>query len=697
MPRFPSSKTRLFSLYSHRLNQWPGPLLIITIALSVIVWISNNSLSNLIRLNTIESELPLTGDRIYAELHQDFVRPVHIAAAMANNTFIIDWLLAGENDRHQVSKYLGAVAKTGGVQRTFLVSENSGNYYIENGVLKTISANSPQDQWFYRVAKMSTDHEINIDTDSVVEDTLTMFVNFRVVDYSGRFIGSTGIGVPVSELTNAVIRYTTKFQHQVTLVDMEGNIVAEHGTSYQKGSTIIDKAGLSDVFSQIQKMQGSDHQTYQYYGENGKRFYLNARHIPELKWFLLVQKQEIGITQDGLKLLFISLLIVSLALLTNIIIQAITIRQRSIYLHHKQQGLATMSHDLKHLIHSLRILLSPTSNHNDQLSDSTVSRMRILTDDIQALGERFLSLYRLDVGAKAPKMDAVRLSDILSQLSSEATPLLEVQNRKLIVGSAGDLWVYTDRLLLQVILRNFVVNSIKYAKSGDIRVVVDCNNTSRSVRIQVFDYGPGVDAETKSKMFELFGRGITGLDEQGEGIGLYLVSYYAKKLGCRIGIDDSYTEGACFWISIPIASPNQIATTLTNQHKFTSVIALAKFPLSEKRLAIASPSHELANLCEKWGAQAVRYDSATALNLTLTTFDLIVIDNRCFENDLSRNLTLERLCNPITMQVPVVFVVEGESGLSAKELFSPSPLLAIHPWPPRPARLKEDILRLLRA
>ena len=63
------------------------------------------SLSSL-RNQITSSSLPLTSDNIYSEIQRDLLRPIFISSLMANDTFFRDWVLDGERDAAQVTKYL---------------------------------------------------------------------------------------------------------------------------------------------------------------------------------------------------------------------------------------------------------------------------------------------------------------------------------------------------------------------------------------------------------------------------------------------------------------------------------------------------------------------------------------------------------------------------------------------------------------
>ena len=53
-----------------------------------------------------ENTLPITGDNVYSEIQKDILRPVFVSAQMANDTFVRDWVIDGEQDIAQISKYL---------------------------------------------------------------------------------------------------------------------------------------------------------------------------------------------------------------------------------------------------------------------------------------------------------------------------------------------------------------------------------------------------------------------------------------------------------------------------------------------------------------------------------------------------------------------------------------------------------------
>jgi diguanylate cyclase (GGDEF)-like protein len=146
-----------------------------------------------IRDAIIEQDLPLTSSNIYSEIQKDLVRPVLISSTMAHDTFLRDWVLRGERNVGEMSRYLMEVRHRYGAFSSFFVSEKSGLYYTGEGVLKRVRPDEPRDAWYYRVRGMKEDYEINVDPDMANADALTIFINYRVFDFKGDYLGATGI------------------------------------------------------------------------------------------------------------------------------------------------------------------------------------------------------------------------------------------------------------------------------------------------------------------------------------------------------------------------------------------------------------------------------------------------------------------------------------------------------------------------
>ncbi|WP_245546527.1 hypothetical protein [Ilyobacter polytropus] len=142
------------------------------------------SLSSL-RKEIRENQLPLTSDNIYSEIQRDFLQPVYTSSLMAMDTFLRDWVISGEKDETKIVKYLREIKMKYNTFTSFFVSDRSYKYYHTDGILKKVSRNSSRDEWYFRVQNMKNDYEINVDPDMANNDTMTIFVNYKVYGYNG--------------------------------------------------------------------------------------------------------------------------------------------------------------------------------------------------------------------------------------------------------------------------------------------------------------------------------------------------------------------------------------------------------------------------------------------------------------------------------------------------------------------------------
>ena len=238
----------------------------------------------------IEQGLPLTGDTIYSEINKDILRPIFISSLMANDTFVRDWLLQGEQNAQDVARYLQEIKVKYGTVSSFLVSENSRRYYYGEGILKQISSQHPRDAWYQRVRKMTKDYEINVDVDMANRDVMTVFINHRIVDFNGNYIGATGVGLTLDKLTNRIGDYEKRFNRRIYFADQQGRIVLGSSRNRILAQSLKDIPGIAPITRDILKKHAEP--TIFAYQHKHHQILLNARYIPDLGWHLLVEQDE---------------------------------------------------------------------------------------------------------------------------------------------------------------------------------------------------------------------------------------------------------------------------------------------------------------------------------------------------------------------------------------------------------------------
>lgn len=241
-----------------------------------------------------DQTLPLTGDNIYSEIQKDILRPVFISSLMAHDTFVRDWVLGGEKNPAQLVRYLSEVKRKYGTITSFLVSDKSAKYYYAEGTLKSVRPSEPRDIWFYRVRDMQADYETNVDADLANRDSMTIFINHRVLDYDGNFIGATGVGLTLDTMSRIIDRYQVRFHRNIYFVDGKGALVLAGKSMHNKHGSIRDMAGVGSIAEKILNRDSTPtHLSYRGSvagAAGGAEMMLNSRFIPELGWYLIVEQ-----------------------------------------------------------------------------------------------------------------------------------------------------------------------------------------------------------------------------------------------------------------------------------------------------------------------------------------------------------------------------------------------------------------------
>lgn len=262
-----------------------------------------------IRAGIVNTELPLTSDNVYSEIQKDLVRPILISSMMSRDTYMRDWVLGGEQDAKQITRYLREVQEHYATVTSFFVSEKTHTYYQAKGVLKQVKEAEPRDDWYFRVRDMQTPYEINVDVDLANDDRMTVFINYKVFDYEQRFIGATGVGLTVDSVVKLIDTYQQRYNRSVYFVDTEGRLVLTGASGGPMGARVGQALnaipGLEALMVKLPQPQSGNFE----YREQGREHFLNVRFIPELNWYLFVDTREDGAIAGIRKSLYLNLLI----------------------------------------------------------------------------------------------------------------------------------------------------------------------------------------------------------------------------------------------------------------------------------------------------------------------------------------------------------------------------------------------------
>lgn len=543
-----------------------------------------------VRKTITESSLPLTSDNIYSVIQRDLLRPIFISAMMSNDAFLRQWALEGEQDVSQIERYLSEIVNEFGTVTSFFVSEQTRNYYYAGGLLKQVYEDEPRDEWYFRVRQMREPFEINVDPDMANKDAMTIFINYRVYDFDGNYIGATGTGLTVSRVNELIEEYEERFGRQIYFCNRDGRIIlSPRNSELQNYHSIREIDGLGDHVDAI--LAGNKERLV--YERRGDTYFLNTRYVPELEWFLMVEQTEDELLAPLRENLYLNL---ATALGVTVVVALVCISA----IHRNQGRLEQRNHELAAMNEEIQRQQALLRKSADELAEanaslSVISREKddflgIVAHDLRNPINGILGLceeVRLELPPEQEDLQRMLamirksgsemlglISDLLNvsfiesfhgelelepanwnHLAAAACDRLRLQAEakgivlKHRLSEAADRQVHTRPNWLDICLNNLINNAIKFSP-GDTEVCVETDYADGCFELRVRDQGPGLSPGEIEQLFHKFVRVSprpTG-DEPSTGLGLYIVRKMCERLGATVSVESRIDRGSCFII-----------------------------------------------------------------------------------------------------------------------------------------------------
>ena len=236
----------------------------------------------------VEQALPLASDALNTEIRSHVTRPALIASTMAGDSFVRDWLAAGEGDADTVVRYLAGIRQEYGAVAAFLVSDRTRNLYAAQGVTKTVQENDAGDSWYFRARDMTPAFRAEVDIDRANGNAMTAFIHHRMTDANGNFLGVAGIGLRMDGLAARIDSHEKHTGRRIYLVDGQRKVVLAGSSASHVNRSIDQLPGIGAIAGRL--LHGADKPALLDYEHDGARRFVSSRAIPEIGWHLLVEQ-----------------------------------------------------------------------------------------------------------------------------------------------------------------------------------------------------------------------------------------------------------------------------------------------------------------------------------------------------------------------------------------------------------------------
>lgn len=263
----------------------------------------------------IEAVSQLTSENIYVSINDLMDRPINISIAMAHDTLLRDFMLTEQSGGLRdgqldvLTEYLASYQKKYQFDSVFLVSTQTGAYYhYKNRIDRIMTPDNPENEWYYSFLQDGSDCSLNVDNDETKDDVITIFVNCRLNDESGNTLGVVGVGMETPYIQQFLRENEQAYGVHAYLIDADGNIqLSSEFTEFERVN-LFEDANFADMKDALKLGQHTEN--HRWYHTSEADGYIITRYIPNLNWYLVVEKgteefTEQMLTQLGRGLLFL--------------------------------------------------------------------------------------------------------------------------------------------------------------------------------------------------------------------------------------------------------------------------------------------------------------------------------------------------------------------------------------------------------
>ena len=171
------------------------------------------------------------------------------------------------------------------------------------------------------------------------------------------------------------------------------------------------------------------------------------------------------------------------------------------------------------------------------------------TKKLQSLIDALVKTSRLETGVIALHPEPGELWSVMTSAVSQLRPKAEEKGVRIAL-EHGEANAVFDPKWTEEALYNLLDNAVKYTPSGG-RVSVTAVVYPMFSAVLVQDTGPGIAEEEQPKIFQRFYRGEVHREEEGVGIGLYLVRQIAEGQGGFVKVRSQPGQGSTFSLYLP--------------------------------------------------------------------------------------------------------------------------------------------------
>lgn len=212
-----------------------------------------------------------------------------------------------------------------------------------------------------------------------------------------------------------------------------------------------------------------------------------------------------------------------------------------------KDSLSDISHQLKTPLTSITILIDNIIENKDMESETRNEFAKDIKREITNINfliQSLLKLSRLDVNQVAFINKNVYMFDLIDDSIKNLAALCDLKNIDIRVNGKTDSKIYCDLKWQTEAITNILKNCVEHSKENSVIDIVYEENEVYS-KIEITDYGDGIDKEDVKHIFERFYKAKNSSPES-VGIGLSLAKSIVQKNNGTISVTSKLNKGTTF-------------------------------------------------------------------------------------------------------------------------------------------------------
>lgn len=223
----------------------------------------------------------------------------------------------------------------------------------------------------------------------------------------------------------------------------------------------------------------------------------------------------------------------------------------------KDEFLDTVAHELKTPLTGIRAsteLLLEDLDMPLNIKEQFLNNMLYDSERLSRLINNILDFEKL---ASDNNELIIQLNDINKTISKTVTSIktnADKENIKIVQKNVFKRFLKYDEDRMIQVLTNIISNAIKFCEPNKGRIEIDYALRNHYLLISISDNGKGVPQEDQEFIFDKFyqSKNQNTIKPKGTGLGLAISKQIIEKHRGKIWLEKSYTNGAKFYIQIPL-------------------------------------------------------------------------------------------------------------------------------------------------